>query len=343
MAAPYHDHGHLSRTLRWIRIWADEPAYGSAKYSDAQLCEMLEAALDQITIDLYNQASSPPLAQYSATLVVNQRDYLLPVNFGEWRRIAKIHATTGMPEWEIVPRSNLSPIGPGVRFNAHGGFSMLPIPQTSGDIITFDYIPMGHLKVHQNAVPLRDGSTLRITDDDFYLNASNTSWFLGTFDRRPNAYIGQVVRLLGTTHDVIPSMQTDEGTVPWFPIQERRIDSYDLFDSAKYTVAPDWDLVDWTGLSDNDSLGAAGDPQTYLVYEVLPDVDPAVVYLAGLDVAVQILSIEKKREKRDAIQALLERKKRAAQLRWANMDTRVGSRFESDTVDAGGFWHPWEI
>lgn len=337
--ANYHSEGYLARALRWIRIWSDEPAYADAKYTDTDLSLLLSSAMEKVLLDVHGQAAGPPLAYFTITLVPGQEEYQLPANMGELLRIGHRNDTTGLVDWEIVPGSRRAPAGPGFVLNGTTSIRFVPLPYRDADV-TLEFIPNGSIRMHQNAVPYREsGSVLFGTDlTSFRFSAKNTSWFLGTLDRRPNAFLGCTVRVLGTTHDGAPN------DVPFFPIVERTVETYDLYDNMAVTFNQPVDSgPTWSSVSDNDTLGNPGDPQTYVVYEVLPDADPALLWLAAMDAAIDIVGIKKDNDKKASLLLLRERGMRALQLRWANANMRSGSNYDTAGVDSTGQWNPWEM
>lgn len=354
--APYHAQGFLSRAIRWVRKYADEPVVGNTKYTDYDLSVMLSHAMNPVLNDLYSMASNPPVARVSYTTVAGQDYYAFPPNVGEFRRLANISSVNNMPIWEIVPRPDDTPAGPGVLIEGLAGFRLVPTPQSGGDTIVLDYVPSGVLYPHQNAAPLwtkandtGDPQLTLSTDGSssyFYLNPRPTAWKLGMYDPRPNAYLGQVVRILGTINDSVP---TSVGA-PLFPVQERIATAYDLFTSCRATLKPGLSSQlfvsgDPTPVSDPVANSVVGvtygeSPRTWVVYEVLPAVDPAVLWLAMLQVAIELCTIEQKKSKVPGLMAIQMKQARAAQLRWANTNMRTGlsmntKNWDSDPEDFG--------
>lgn len=345
MAAPYHPEGYLARAIQWVRIWADEPAYADRKYKDSDITLMIESALDAVITDLYNQASAPPVCRFNVTMVANQEYYVLPANVGEIRRWCHLNTLSGVPDWELIPRGDRNAAGPCVIEDGTSGFRLLPIPIKGGDILTVEYVPNGHMRLHQNATPRGSGSTLYTgaNSDEFLMNFTTTPWFLGVFDKRPNAYLGSVVRQLGTVADVKPPVSSGN-SIAWWPVQERRMTAFSFYNNGRARVQPAWDSqVTYASIDDPQNFGQPGDPQTYIIYEVLPDVDPAIMWLGAMEAAIQLLTIEKKFDKVKGIRDLYERRKRDAQLRWANAEMRRGAGYQNDTVDGAGIWNPWEM
>lgn len=339
MAAPDHAFGYIANALQWVRLLADDAKGVSSRYSNTQLVDLLMRSVDQVTTDIYASGDSIPKAYLTLSISAGQVDYMLPPNIGEIHRMAKINPDTGLPEWEIYPENPLHPIGPGIVFHGLTSFKLIPTPLIDTEM-QITYTPNGQLRCHQNATPLYSGNgdtgTVQITSSQFKLNPRSTSWGLGLVDRRPNAYLGQVLRILGTSNDIVPPTSAI-ASAQFFPIQERRIESIDYYNGLLAVPAPTFDSgITWTGFQSSDKVNEGALPneaRTYFVYEVVPDVDPALLHLAAIDVARTLQVILKNSQAVALIQDEYNKKKRAAQLRWANMEARMGNRFETLTVD----------
>lgn len=330
MAAPYATQGLLSRAFRWIRIHADEPGAVNPKYSNDDLAVLLSQSLDQITNSVYNMAVAPPISRVNIETVAEQQLYTLPPNIKEIRRMMKLSSTTGLVEWEWIPGHRLRLGGPGVILEGTRSIRLMPIPQQGGDTVTIEYVPGGPLLMHQNAAPLYDANNdtgnVLLDSSSFHLYEAETTWRLGSFDRRENAYHGQSIRLLGTVNDVAPS------GLPFFPIQERRINVYDAYDNLRVDFDTDLDsgfvVADISDEVDLDQI--TDESRTYILYEVLPDIDPSILWLATIECAIQICTIEKRREKVALLQGQYQKALRAAQTRWHVHQTRVPAHMEDN-------------
>ena len=331
MAVPYAPHGILSKAIRWIRKQANEPL--DVKYTDEEILEFLSQELDNVLEDVYGESAAPPYAQFPIVLVTDQERYVLPPNIKEVHRYAKLDTTTGLVEWEFIPGSRQDPTGPTVVLEGSSVVRFIPAPNDwAGQTITLDYIPGGVMPLHQNVSPVydtdNDAGTQILTASSFSLFETNTTWRLGTYDRRPNAYVGEMLRILGTVTDTAPSSPAYE----FFPVQERQILTYDITTQA-VTFEPNIDF-DPANCDDKQVLVGAVDTlgRTYLLYEVVPDVDEGVFWLAALEAAISIAAAEK----RDGtVKILVERRigrKRGILSRWSNKEMRTGVHHDS-TLD----------
>lgn len=333
---PYHGEGILSRAINWCYLWADEPQV-RAKYKPSTVSRMLSNGLDQALLDLYNSAQYPPRAAFNVTLVADQERYMLPGNIQQIHRVACIDTDSGLIRWEIIPRQFRDLCGPNILFEGFTSFRIIPIPQVSGDIITIEYTAGGPVPLHQNALISRLSGTARITSasnvSTCYLMQKETPWLLGNFDRRANAFIGCTLRLLGTHNDV------GAAGLDFFPVQERVITAYDIHGDAtaklEVSCSPSFDsAISFTTLGDEVVYAGHPDGTSWLVYEVLPNVDAGVMTHAVINTALDLCSIEGNEKKIRTLTLANERLKRAVLLRWANAQTINSPHYERD---------PWSI
>jgi len=178
--------GFLSDVVSLVRKATDEPN-NSPKYTDGDIVELVQVAMDTVITDIHAQTDHPITMRYNITLVDGQQDYPLPVNVGELLQIAKINSTTGLPEYEVWPGSYMNPSGQG--WKLEGGMLRLLRDWDSTDTLQLLYVP--------NAEPLmHKGTAEAITDSGLTLMATPTD---GTLGMRPNEYVGMLVRAL--SHD----------------------------------------------------------------------------------------------------------------------------------------------
>lgn len=335
--APWHGDSICGRAVRFVNLWANEPQV-RAKYDTLTISRMICGGLDQALLDLYNVAQNPPRAAFNVQLVSQQERYMLPANIQQISRVAKIDTVSGRIHWEVIPRSFRDLNGPNIIFEGFTSFRLVPIPQAITDIITIEYIPGGHFQFHQNALISKTGSSTRITSNTTtntssgYLMQSATPWMLGYYDRRPNAYLGCSLRLLGTHNDV------GGGGVPFFPIQERIITNYEVYGDAtaylKFTTSPSFDIqIVFSSLSDVVNYPGQPENTTWMVYEVLPNCDPGVMLLATVNTAIDLVTIEGNKSKLELLTLAVEKIKRAVTLRWSNAQMINPAHFDDDPYE----------
>lgn len=331
MSAPYVEHGLLTKAIRWVRTRANEPR-ASAKYSDTRVLELLSEELASVTEDAYAMAVHPPYAEFTLVPVSGQQRYMLPPNVKEVHRIGVKDTTTGLWQWEVKPLSRNYPLGPQVVFEGGNIIRFLPTPSGNtalvGETITVEYIPGGVMPMHQSVLAVysadNDTGTQLLTTTGGRLIATSTSWFMGEFDRRPNAFLGQVLRLLATPTDKSPTGYN------FFPVQERPLTSYAVATGA-VAWSPPLDF-DPSTVSDKAILIPAIDiasGRTYFIGEVVPNVDSALFGLAAIQAAQVIATAENRSDVVGRLATIEQRAKRAALLRWSNYEQRIGHHFDS--------------
>lgn len=344
--APYHEQGFIARALKWLRVYADEPADVDRRFTDAELCLAWGESTAALMTELYAAADYPPKAVHSFTTVAAQQHYKLPPNVQEITRIACLDSTTGLPNWVVVPDSPRAPWGPNFLLDGLQDFQLLPIPQDGGDTITIEYVPGGPVLFHQQATPIYEGpgdtGTLRHTSTTFKLwHRTDTGWLVGGFDKRPNAFVGSRLRLLGSITDGKPATMLS----PWIPVQERRIESYSMDDGLKLTVAPAFDSS-WLNTSSTwaawlnaakTTLPGDSEARSYVVYEVLPDLDPALVGLGAIAAALDLCTAGTKGKKIVALSNLFQRRKRALLMKWSQPQT-IASIHMDTTQSSADAW-----
>lgn len=326
MAAPYIDLARVTQAVRWVRRHANEPSTSSV-FTNNQIMDMLHESLDAVSQELFAMAHSLPMARFDITTVAGQAAYMIPPNVKQVHRLAHIQSTSGLVEWEYKPRSAYSPIGPGYIIEDNRVLRLIPYPPTDGDVVTLEYVPGGYMPMHQNVAPIYsaagDTGTKLLTTTSWRLNPSeSTGYFIGEFDRRPNAYLGCTLRILGATAGGTPS------GLAFFPVLERPISTYD-YTTGAITWEPALD-VDPTLSASTTIDGVA---RTYLNYEIVPSVDQGLMYLAALDTAAHICAIQGRTTHLAVLQSRIVQYKRTLQLRLANQDSRLGDAFDTETFD----------
>jgi len=191
----------LDRLISLIRANADEPAI-RAKYSDAALIQRIEQSCRQIVTKANSVSDNPILVRHSISVAAGSDIFVLPPNVESVRRIAKINATTGIPEWSIEPRTDLHWCGPGIRVE---GRIIRFDPRWSGDSSCLEvlYVPNGDFRLHY-------GTAATVTANTVIFPSSPQT---GVLDMRENCYVGAVLRVV----------TSDQGL-----IQERNVVAYDV-------------------------------------------------------------------------------------------------------------------
>lgn len=100
---------------------------------------------------------------------------------------------------------------------------------------------------------------------------------------------------------------------------------YDISPALDFNPAA---ITDKAIVQSPDSTG-----RTYLICEVLPDVDSAIFDIAALDMAIRVCEAVGRKEQRQILISRRAARLRTAQLRWANAETRAGDTWDTSERD----------
>ena len=176
----------LERLIALVRMYADEPTV-DAKYADADLILMLEAAFQQVLFDINTCNDSPIVVRHNITLASGSELFVLPPNVEQVLQIAKIDTVTGLPEWWIRPGSKYG-MCPIVQIE---GRTLRLAPKWNGEDCTVQikFVPTGEVRLHYGTAQTATSTTVRLA-------ATPT---LGSLDTRENAYVGSLLRIVSAT------------------------------------------------------------------------------------------------------------------------------------------------
>lgn len=206
--------GFLSDCVSLIRKAVDEPS-ANPKYTDSDIVELLQVAIDQVLTDIAVATDHPIIVRHSITLVDGVQDYILPPQVGELLRIAKLNTTTGLPEYEEYPGSHHDPSGCG--WKIEGNTLRLLRDFNSTNTLELMYTPNAEPLIHKGTAEAEAATTIT-------LMAVPTDGTLGT---RPNEYVGMTLRILSSTEKIK---------------EERVITAYDV-ETRIATVHKAWDTT----------------------------------------------------------------------------------------------------
>lgn len=296
--------GFLTRVLSLIRTYTDEPAT-NAKYSDAILITHIEAAWAAVLREMNRNSTHKVVARYDIPVTEGQNVYRLPVTVGQILDVVELDSDGNVDSW-LVPRARSNPYGPLFSIEAN---TLRFRPHWTWDTKTYTllYVPQGSVRLHEGSIAQtavvnsESGNTCTVT-----LASSPTK---GSKDMRPQAYAGQLFRLLGSSNSSYDCCQ------------EMTIASHD---PAAGTVTLNMAL-------DDDLLVPAGGGATY-TYEIVPRLPWADdEILIALKVALPILAVEGDGQRYSLQSRMLAEKMRDLRLDVANLDAMVGQRFVHDT------------
>ena len=170
--------------------------------------------LGNVIARLNNTRANPYTSRFTLDTVIDQQYYPLPAGVGEITRIVKIDSS-GRIERDLLPRGRFDPYGP--NWSIEGNMiSFLPYPKS---VVNYEvwYIPNGTAWPHyaENGSLNADLTTFTLSDGKIW-----GRYMLGDVDKREGAYIGCVLRILGSSS----AFGTEHGSEV---IEERTISASD--------------------------------------------------------------------------------------------------------------------
>ena len=291
--------GFLTTTIRRIRAMTDEPDV-DAKYRDAYLiADVIEPAVAQVWSDVGLTSSNHIRAQATIALAANTSEYLLPPTVGRLWRVFTPHASSGVAQYEAVPRGDLNLQGWGYRISGNK-LVFNPTPDQAYTL-TIEFTPTMDLRLHKGSGTRNVSDATKMTLDP--------SPDQGSLDNRPNAYVGALCRVL------------DDGNSP-IREQERVITAHDV-STGVITVSPAF----------SPALGAN------VTYEIAPMAGPALYNAVAMRGALTLLASKGGAASRyQKVMAEYVAAMKALRETVTNMEARVGKRFQADVPDHPDRW-----
>lgn len=184
---------YLYTLLERIRAYLDEPSL-DAKYTGDYIIRHIICPVQMDVLSrLWLTQGSPVILTYDITVEDDVDHYVLPPCVQQVLRLVVVD-TDGVPISDVIPRSIFHQSGSGWAIEGTPGALMLRIEGSDprAETLQIWYVSNGDILPHYGTGTLADVSgTDRVT-----LTASPT---LGALDRRPNAYAGQVLRILSAS------------------------------------------------------------------------------------------------------------------------------------------------
>ena len=297
----------LKTVIERVRGFLDDPDL-EAKYTDDYLVRHIVApAFATVMSRVNNSTSSPVLKRLTFPIVKTERYYQLPPCVGEVWRLA-IMDNNGLVLQEAVPRGMYNIRGSNWQIEGNV-LSFYPLPDADYADLELWYCPSGDY----NPVYLSTGTSATVSVDKksvtFNLATAPT---LGSWDRRPSAYVGQVLRVLSSANTTA--------------IEERMIESWAPTSpgSASWVATLRTPLVYATG---NTTLPAGG-------FEIAPEGSEPLYEALAAGSALKLATYRKvsgeqfgmmQAQYRDAMKTLMDH--------YSNVQMRMPKSWERDTVD----------
>ena len=301
----------LKTVIERIRGLLDDPDL-EAKYNDDYLVRhIIQPAFATVTSRLNNSSTNAVMKRLSFPLTQNVAYYQLPACVGEVLRLCVLDES-GRAIQEAVPRGFFNLRGP--NWKVEGNLiSFLPFPPEDYAYMELWYIHSGDFSsVYVSTA--NAAYTLDATKKIATMVVNTPAPALGSFDRRPGAYVGQQLRLIPTT-----------GVV-----EERLIDSW------TYTAANTWTATVRKAFV----TAAVGQLPAF---EIAPESNEPLFEAVAAFGAMKMAGYRKisgehfgiiQAQYRDAMKTLMDH--------YANIQMRMPKYFEKDTVD-NQLTQPWRI
>jgi hypothetical protein len=300
----------LKTAIERIRGFLDDPDL-EAKYSDDYIVRhIISPAFASVLSRVNNSASNPVIHKIDFPLVAKQQDYQLPPAVGEVIRLC-ISDEMGRVLQEALPRGFWNLRGPNWQIQGNI-ISFIPYPPEGYANMELWYIPSGDYKPVYSTGGV-SAFTLGANKDTAIFTV-NTAATVGEWDRRPSAYIGQMLRLLPAT-----------GVV-----EERLISGWEYTNTNQWTATLRKPFV---------SASAGNLP----AFEIAPEGSENLFEAVAAAGALKLASYRKlsgehfgmvQAAYRDAMKTLMDH--------YSNMQMRLPKSWEKDTVD-NQLTQPWRI
>ena len=305
----------LKTVIERVRGFLDDPDL-EAKYSDDYIVRhTIRPAFASVMSRINNSATNPVLKRLAFPLYQNQADYQLPPCVGEIWRICMLDQV-GRVIQEAIPRGVYNLRGP--NWMVQGNMiSFLPYPNTDYTDMELWYISSGDYAPfyctggasYQLAAD-SSGALTQITID------VSTAAAVGEVDRRPSAYVGQMLRILPTSATGV--------------VEERVIDTWTQVSGSS------WKATVRKGFT---SQVAGNMPPFEIAPEGSENMFEAIAAASALKLATyRRLQGEHfgmiQAAYRDAMKTVLDH--------YSNLQMRIPKAWEKDTVD-NQLTQPWRI
>ena len=302
----------LKTVIERIRGLLDDPDL-EAKYNDDYLVRhIIQPAFATVTSRLNNSSTNAVMQRLSFPLAQNVADYQMPACVGEVLRLCVLDES-GRTLQEAVPRGLFNLRGP--NWKVEGNLiSFLPYPPQDYAFMELWYIHSGdYSSVYVSTA--NASYVLDATKKIATIIVNTPAPALGSFDRRPGAYVGQMLRLIPTTG----------------VIEERLIDSWTHVSNNTWQATVRTAFVKATA---NAQLPA---------FEISPESNEPLFEAVAAFGAMKMAGYRKisgehfgiiQAQYRDAMKTLMDH--------YANIQMRIPKYWEKDTVD-NQLTQPWRI
>lgn len=169
-----------------------EESEGDGKYDSTFFIDHLcGPAMREVLSRINMNRENPIFIHYQITTVADQAEYLLPANIENVWRVAQYY-DDGRVKAESMPYNQYHPLETGWRIEGNI-IKFTPAPAVAGETVDIVYTPNGLF----NPFYTGSGNTATITTTTTVTLPASPAY--GRLDKRENAYIGQTLRVLGSS------------------------------------------------------------------------------------------------------------------------------------------------
>lgn len=300
----------LKTVVERIRGFLDDPDL-EAKYSDDYIVRhIMQPAFASVMSRINNTSTGIIMHRIAMPLTYNVPDYQLPPCIGEVWRICYMDES-GRVLQEAIPRGLYNLRGPNWKIEGNI-LSFLPHPNADYAQMELWYIHSGDFSAAYTTGGV-SSFTLNVAKDEVTIStAANPT--MGAWDRRPSAYVGQMLRILNTT-----------------AVHEERIIS-----KWEYVSGTTWKAT----LRKPFTYASSGNMPSF---EIAPEGSEPLYEAISAASALKLASYRKlSGEHFGMIQAAYRDAMKTAMDHYGNLQMRMPKAWEKDTVD-NQLTQPWRI
>lgn len=294
-----HSSGSIIKTYcEKVRHYLDDPDL-DAKYDDNYLVRFfLPSAMTDVISRVSQMSDAQIVSSFEITVQPGTDSYKLPPAVAQVLRIGTVEPVTGLFIEDFKPRNQFNINGPGWAIVGNT-IRFLPSVDTE-KTMTIVFVPSGDVMCHY--VSSATGQFL--AQNSFVMPTTVT---IGSHDKRANSYLGCYVRIFG-------SNVTDELLVQGHDVASRVL---------SFSTTP----LNTMGLS------------SYYSYEVVPFLLEPLIDAISISAAMRA-GVGRKINQVHMQSMMLAYKQaiKTAHDTLANMNGRIGKRFDGDTVDSKYFY-----
>lgn len=181
-----HSSGSIIKTyIEKVRHYLDDPDV-EAKYDDNYLVRFfLSASMTDVISRVSMMSDNQILCRFTLQVTAGTERYKLPPVVRQVLRLGPVEDATKLYTEDFRPRNELSLFGPGWALEGNE-IAFRPVPSETRELVVL-YVPSGDIACHYGTGTLNANGT-------FTMGATPT---IGSLDKRPGAYIGSYLRILG--------------------------------------------------------------------------------------------------------------------------------------------------